>query len=103
MKLPIVFDFEMIVVSEVPAIINNEEARSKFELHHDYLTKAYSSKSDFQVVKFSAMIKNINNWSFFWDNIHLNDNHGVLFLRKIFCFIVCQYSNNMPRSKSVES
>ena len=58
------FTPEMIVLCEIPPILNNEEAYSKLEITKNYLNDTYSSKPGFLKLKFIAMIRNINKRSF---------------------------------------
>ena len=52
---------EMIVMCEIPPILNNEEAFCKVVLSNDYFNNTYHCKSGFQVLKLNAMIrKNFN-------------------------------------------
>ena len=95
---------EIVVICKIPPILDNKEANKNVDLFNENVNGTYGSKSGYQVLKLNTMIQNINNWSFlYWDKIHLNDEHGVPFLRNCLRFFICQYSKDLPRPEKVQN
>ena len=98
------FTPEIVVICEIPPILDNVETNNRVDLYNDYFNCTYGSKSGFLVLKLNTMIKSNNNWSFLhWVNIHLNDEHDVPFLLNCLRSFICQYSDNLPRPKNVQN
>ena len=93
---------ETIVVCKLNPILYNYEAFRNVDLYNNFIKIHITQNQNTR--RSNSKIKNNSMWSLLlWDNIYLNDEHGVPFSRNCLCSDVCQYSNDLPRPKTVPS
>ena len=60
----------MIVIREIPPILNNNEANSTVNAYNSSINENYGNIEKFQVLKTNPTMKDIKVWGFlYWDNI----------------------------------
>ena len=95
---------EIVVICKRILFLDNVEANKNVDLYNEYFKCTYGPKPGFLMLKLNTMVKSNNNESFlYYDNIHLNYEHGAPFLRNGLRSFICQNSINLPRPKIVQN
>ena len=96
------FSPDLIVICEIPPILNNDDANDKIVHYNSFLKELYGSTMGFEVLNLNSYIKSLESYqSLHFDTIHLNDELGIPFLRNCLGSYVFKHSSKLPRVKPV--